>query len=333
MSGPSADIIKKRCAAKAEVGEGGAEPGEAEPTGVSRKDKLMTKLLLQHEDNFRGSARDRNAVVKLKTGSQMQLALAAGIQNYQRVEKEARAAVEPTEHRGHPRGKKPDAHLRMLLFRLSEAIEGRFEDVRAAVAIGPRSAELKEALRLAVEFGKSLNDKEVKLTATRCFDVRTKTDVEGKTVEETKWAFAAMSHPPLTQAMCCLKGGGGPQSANAVLEGDSAPRSKAAKEMVPQRCFRRCRPASRSSREGCRISSSGRRRTTARSRAGTPSPGRSRPSNSWRSSGTRPRAKRPGVAAPVLHLPLPLPLPRSARRHAPSGRRARVSGPRRGRAS
>ncbi|CAK0805818.1 unnamed protein product [Prorocentrum cordatum] len=187
---------------------------------------------------------------------------------------------------------------------ISSSVEGRRKpaDVKRSIA------ELKEALRLAVEFGKSLNDKEVKLTATRCFDVRTKTDVEGKTVEETKWAFAAMSHPPLTQAMCCLKGGGGPQSANAVLEGDSAPRSKAAKEMVPQRCFRRCRPASRSSREGCRISSSGRRRTTARSRAGTPSPGRSRPSNSWRSSGTRPRAKRPGVAAPVLHLPLPLPL-------------------------
>ncbi|CAK0838736.1 unnamed protein product [Prorocentrum cordatum] len=176
----------------------------ARKVGISKGDKLVTKLLLQREDNFRGSARDKNAVVKLKTGSQMQLALAAGIQNYQKVGRDARAAVEPIEHRGHPHGKKPDAYLRILLFRLSEAIEGRIEDVLAAVAQGPHPAESKEALRLAVEFGKSLNDKEAKLKATRCFDVQTKTDVDGKTVEETKWSKAAKE---LERTV--FKGGGG----------------------------------------------------------------------------------------------------------------------------
>eukprot|EP00959_Pyramimonas_sp_CCMP1952_P464827 9487269-Pyramimonas_sp.AAC.1 len=209
MFEPAADIIKKRDAAKAEVGEGGAEHEDVEQSGISKKDKLMTKLLLRHEDNFRGSERDQNVVVKLKTGSQMQLALAASIQNYQRVGKEARAAAEPSEDRGRPLGKKPDAFLRMLLSRLSEAIEGKLEDVRAAVAQGPQPAESKEAMRLAVEFGKSLNSKEVQVIATRCFDVQTKTDVDGKTVEGTKWIFAAMAHPPLLQAMYCLKVNGG----------------------------------------------------------------------------------------------------------------------------
>ncbi|CAK0795511.1 unnamed protein product [Prorocentrum cordatum] len=231
MFEPAADIIKKRDAAKAEVSEGGVEPEDAGPSGISKKDRLMTKLLLRHEDNFRGSARDQNVVVKLKTGSQMQLALAAGIQNYLKVGKEARAAVEPSEYRGHPLGKKPDAYLRMLLFRLSEAVEGKLEDVRAAVAQGPQPVESKEALRLVVNLGKSLNNKEVRLKATRCFDVQTKTDVDGKTVEETKWIFAAMAHPPLMQAMYCLKENGGLQSVNIVLEDDTAPRSKDAKEL------------------------------------------------------------------------------------------------------
>ncbi|CAK0862435.1 unnamed protein product, partial [Prorocentrum cordatum] len=181
MFEPAADIIKKWDAAKAEVGEGGSSTDETEPTGISKKDKFMTKLLLQ----------------------QTQLVLAAGIQNYQKVGKEARAAVEPIE----------------------------FEGVRAAVAQGPQPAESKEALRLVVESGKSSNNKEAKLKATRCFDYQTKTDVDGKTVEETKWVFADMSHPPLMQAMCCMRENGGLQSVIAALEDDSAPRSKAAKEL------------------------------------------------------------------------------------------------------
>jgi len=233
MFEPAADVIKKRDAAKAEVGEGGAEAeeGETSTSGISKKDKLMTKLLLQHEDNCRGSARDQNVVVKLKTGSQMELALAAGIANYQKVGKEARAEVEPSEFRGHPHGKKQDAYLRMLLYRLSEVIESKYEEVRTAVAQGPHPEVTKEALLLVVEFGKSLNDKEVQLKSTRCFDVQIKTEVDGKTVEQTKWIFAAMSNGSLMQAMYHLKMNGGLKAVNVILEDDHAPRSKAAKEL------------------------------------------------------------------------------------------------------
>ena len=134
---PAAAVIKKRVADEAGVAEGGHGKEDEAPTGISTKDKLMMKLLLLHEDNFRGSARDQNVVARLKRGSQMQLALEAGIQNYQRIGKEARSAVEPSEFRGHPLGKKPDVYLRMLLFRLSEATGTKYDGPRSR---GPRIA-------------------------------------------------------------------------------------------------------------------------------------------------------------------------------------------------
>ncbi|CAK0823905.1 unnamed protein product [Prorocentrum cordatum] len=204
---------------------------DTEIVGISRKDRLMTKLLLQREANFSGSARDQNVVVRLKVGSQMQMALAASTAHYQKVGKEARDTVAAADYGGHPLGKKPDAYLRMLLFRLSESVEARYDEVKAAVAQGPHPQESASALTTLVEFGKSLKDPEVRLKATRCFDVRVTTTIDGEEVEEAKWIFAAVAHPAVMAAMYALKTNGGLKSVSLILEDDEAPRSKAAKEL------------------------------------------------------------------------------------------------------
>ncbi|CAK0818786.1 unnamed protein product [Prorocentrum cordatum] len=219
---PAAELVKKRDAGEAGV-ESTKPNADTEVAGISKKDRLMTKLLLQHEDNFRGSARDQNVVVRLRVGSQMQVALESSTAHYQKVGKEARDTVAAADYRGHPLGKKPDAYLRMLLFRLSEAVEDRLEEVKAAVAQGANQQESAVALMTLVEFGKSLKDPEVKLKATRCFDVRVTTTIDGKEVEEAKWIYAAMSHPAVMAALYVLKASGGLKSASLILEDDEAP--------------------------------------------------------------------------------------------------------------
>ncbi|CAK0846574.1 unnamed protein product [Prorocentrum cordatum] len=223
-------LIRKRDAGEAGV-ESTKPTADTEVAGISKKDRLMTKLLLQHADNFRGSARDQNAVVRLRAGSQMQVALESSTSHYQKAGKEARDTVAAADYRGHPLGKKPDAYLRMLLFRLSEAVGDRLEEVKAAVAQGANPQKSALALMTLVEFGKSLKDPEVKLKATRCFDARVTKTIDGKEVEEAKWIFAAMSHPAATSALHVLKANGGVKSASLILEDDEAPRSKTAKEL------------------------------------------------------------------------------------------------------
>ena len=133
MPEPTVEVIKKRDAAMAEVGEGGAEAEDDETSKtrfgckwwsseVSKKDKRMTKLLLQHEE------------------------------------------------------------------------------------------------LLLVDFAKRLNDKEALLKSTRCIDVQTMTGVDGKTEEQTKWIFEAMSNGGVIQAKYHLKSNGGLKTVNVILE-------------------------------------------------------------------------------------------------------------------
>eukprot|EP00959_Pyramimonas_sp_CCMP1952_P112933 2360847-Pyramimonas_sp.AAC.1 len=70
----------------------------------------MTKLLLLHEDNFRGTARDQNAVVRLRVCPQMQVALESSTAHYQKVGKEARGKVAAADLLG----QKLDDYLCML---------------------------------------------------------------------------------------------------------------------------------------------------------------------------------------------------------------------------
>ena len=133
MPEPTVEVIKMRDAAMAEVGENGAEAENEETSKTrfgckwwsseaSKKDKCMTKLLLQHEE------------------------------------------------------------------------------------------------LLLVDFAKRLNDKEVLLKSTRCIDVQTTTGADGKTEEQTKWIFEALSNGGVIQAKYHLKLNGGLKTVNATLE-------------------------------------------------------------------------------------------------------------------
>eukprot|EP00959_Pyramimonas_sp_CCMP1952_P397987 8338863-Pyramimonas_sp.AAC.1 len=153
----------------------------------------------------------------------MQVALESSTAHYQKVGKEARDAVAAADYRGHPLGKKPDAYLRMLLFRLSEAVGARLEEVKAAVAQGTNPQESASALTTLVEFGGGLKDSEVKLKATRCFDAKVTSTIDGEEVEEAKWIFAAMAHPTVTAALYVLKANGRLKSVSLILEDDEAP--------------------------------------------------------------------------------------------------------------
>ena len=81
-------------------------------------------------------ARDSNFVVTLQRQGQLAAALAAGADAYQAEGKDGRdkAKSEGEEYRGHPKGKKPDAMLRMLLYRINEAVAGDRSAVQAAIA-------------------------------------------------------------------------------------------------------------------------------------------------------------------------------------------------------
>ncbi|CAK0823847.1 unnamed protein product, partial [Prorocentrum cordatum] len=220
MFTPAAELLKTRDAGEAGVESIDAANKNTEIAGISKKDRSMTKLLLQREDNSRGSARGQNVVARLEVGSQMQMALAASTAHDQKVGGEARDTVAAADYRGHPLGKKPDAYLRMLLFRLSEPVEARYDEVKSA-----------SALTTLVEFGTSLKDPEVRLKATRCFDVRVMTTIDGEEVEEAKWIFTAMAHPTAMAATYALKTNGGLKSVSLILEDEEAPRSKTAKEL------------------------------------------------------------------------------------------------------
>ena len=124
--------------------------------------------------------------------------LERGIEDYAEQGTKARQKAKEDEatYMGHPAGKKPDAYLRMLLFRLQEQQQVLQTEIDAAVAQGPKPAETKAALSLIVAQGLAAADKEqgAKLKATRCFCI----EVEDS--KQSKWIFACNGMPELNQA-------------------------------------------------------------------------------------------------------------------------------------
>ena len=66
MFAQAAEVLKKRDAKEAKVSDKEEPKDDDASKGIMKTNKLMTKLMLQHEDSIRGTFRDRNVVVKLK---------------------------------------------------------------------------------------------------------------------------------------------------------------------------------------------------------------------------------------------------------------------------
>ncbi|CAK0896491.1 unnamed protein product [Prorocentrum cordatum] len=230
MFTPADELPKKRDAGEAGVEGINLSAKGTEVAGISKKDRQMTKLLLLREDNFRGTARDQNVVVRLRVCPQMQVVLESSTAYYQKAGKDAKGKVTAADLLG----QKLDDYLCMLLFRLSVAVVARPEEVVmvvAAAAHGTNPQESAPALMMLVEFGMRPKGPEARIKATRCFDVKAPTTIDGEEGEEAKWIFAVMSHPTVKAAPCVLKANGGRKYVSLLPEDDEAPRSKTAKEL------------------------------------------------------------------------------------------------------
>ena len=132
------------------------------------------------------------------------------------------------EFKGHPWGKRPDALMKMVLYRVSEALQNNEEAVKAAIAQGPDPEATVKAMKTILEWGGKVQEPETIFHATRCFVITTD-DAEGNEVK--KWIFAVCHHSELHQSFETLRDNGGGRAAGLQLERDSAPRSQAAKKV------------------------------------------------------------------------------------------------------
>ncbi|CAK0902330.1 unnamed protein product [Prorocentrum cordatum] len=233
MFAPIAEAGKKRSA----DGGGPTGPSPEEdvgaavvPADIRRFQREMAKLLMHHEDFCRSGSRDDNFVLSLVTGAPIQVALDNGAKDYGKTGKEAReAAPDLASYKGHPKGKRPDCFLRMVLFRMGEACEAKLERVRVAIQQGEDPAAALEALKVLQTYAGRVQDPAFHFISTRCFHVQATEGEEGEEKEVTKWIFACNHHPDLRGALHTLRVNGGLSGANLVLTYDQAPRCKQAK--------------------------------------------------------------------------------------------------------
>ncbi|CAK0821997.1 unnamed protein product [Prorocentrum cordatum] len=130
------------------------------------------------------------------------------------------------EFEGHPWGKRPDAQMKMVLYRITEALQANEAAVEAAIQQGPDPSATKQAVKCIAEWSTRVQDTTTIFHATRCFMVTTQDTANH---EVKKWIFATCHHPELQQAFMQLRDNGGALAAGLLLERDTAPRSKAAK--------------------------------------------------------------------------------------------------------
>ena len=190
----------------------------------------MSRLLLQHETDTRATARSENTVLRTKAKSELEAALSWGLEQYEEEGKKAREEAEESGEpfQGHPGGKRPDALLRSLVFRLALQIQKHEKAVTQAITYpnGTKNADFQKALEVIVAYGSLAASAEGKtLRANRCF--RLAEDDEGM----VKWVFAATAHPPLAEAFRQLRGTKVLKATGAELVEDFAPQSAAAKEV------------------------------------------------------------------------------------------------------
>ena len=189
----------------------------------SKLNRLMAKLLLQHEDTLRAAARDDNFVLAMAEDSPLAKALEAGAAEYKAKGEESRSKAKDAgdTYMGHPAGKKPDAMLRMLIFRLAEAIGHKKTELEAATAT---DAPCRAALELVATVG--AQGANMKLQATRCFWLSRDNVV--------KWIFACNAELELKGAFHILRAKRVLEVVGVELMHDFAPRSKAAREIEEQ---------------------------------------------------------------------------------------------------
>eukprot|EP00959_Pyramimonas_sp_CCMP1952_P111084 2323833-Pyramimonas_sp.AAC.1 len=155
----------------------------------------MAQLVLQHEDNLRNQSRDVNIVLTNRADSKVQMALEAGVDEYNAVGKKEREKED--EFKGHPWGKRPDAQMKMVLYRITEALQANEAAVEAAIQQGPDPGATKQAVKCIAEWSTRVQDTTKIFHATRCFMVTTQDTANH---EVKKWIFAICHHPELQQA-------------------------------------------------------------------------------------------------------------------------------------
>eukprot|EP00959_Pyramimonas_sp_CCMP1952_P473897 9502514-Pyramimonas_sp.AAC.2 len=138
----------------------------------------MAKLVLQHEGDLRNLRRDVNLVLTLRADTKLQLALEEGVDKYNKVGEEERDK-ERDEFKGHPWGTRPDALMRVLIYRMSEALQANESEVTAAIARGQNPDATKKAVQAIVEWSGKVQDCSTIFHAARCFMDATE-DATGK---------------------------------------------------------------------------------------------------------------------------------------------------------
>ena len=212
----------------AEDGQAKAEDEEGD-IQTAKLGKALARLVLQHEDTLCSSSRDDNFAMAMKSEVQLNQALLNGADIYNEAGKKERKD-KGDDYRGHPMGKKPNAFMKMVLFRLAEVMTANKDKILEASAQGPEPQDTQKAIKLLLDQGAVACEKEFKMTATRCFFIKTE-DGAGK--ELTKWIFA-LNHPnhiDLKMAFNLIRNNGCLVAIGISLEADTGPRSKAAKEV------------------------------------------------------------------------------------------------------
>eukprot|EP00959_Pyramimonas_sp_CCMP1952_P240418 5024381-Pyramimonas_sp.AAC.1 len=179
----------------------------------------MCCMLLQHEAAHQAAARDDNLTLTLKEGQKLEVALETGYQEHARVGKTAR---EGDDFKGHPMGKKPDALLKIIVCRISEAASINREKLMKTIEQGPHPQAAAEAVGVLERWGQLAQNPDAIAKATRCFKI--KLNAEGE--DQVRWIFACNYHPDLKAASNVLRLDGGMESVAILLGHDHGPRSK-----------------------------------------------------------------------------------------------------------
>ncbi|CAK0866780.1 unnamed protein product [Prorocentrum cordatum] len=202
---------------------------EIKPNG--RLLNLMCRLLRQHEAAHQADARDDNFTLTLKAGTKLEMALEEGLQNYIVT---GNAAREGENFQGHPLGKKPDALLRSVIFRLAQAYTGNVKEVEDAAKNGQAHELVQNALQVLKQWGAIAQDMDVIVRATICFKVKLTEGAE----DQVRWIWAVNHHPDLKSALTVLRTNGALKAAHVLLGHDHGQRSKVAKQ-IEELAFRK----------------------------------------------------------------------------------------------
>ena len=193
--------------------------------------EAVAALTLIHESERRSAARDQNVVFQMAKDSGVAVLMAKGSDEYARDGKVARENAESqgTSFEGNPNGKKPDALLRLLLWRVAEAItDDVVTKAQTAVQQDPaQEAAAKRALEVLQrvrQMGLVQKDNKA-LRATRCFTVAS----QDKGV--VKWIWSAQAVPELVAMGRELHETKALRLVGIEVMEDEAPQARAAKDV------------------------------------------------------------------------------------------------------